>query len=292
VSIIVEPSDNAAALKAAIAGAHSSVHMTMYLLSNSGIINALIARKQAGVEVKVLLNQTFPDTSTSNSSVFTQLQNAGVQVQWAPSTFTLTHEKCVIIDGSTAWIMTMNATASSPTSNREYLAVDTQPADVQEAEAVFQADWSGMAITPNGALLVAPTTATSKLLAALNGATSTIDIEAEELSDYNVVNTLVTARGRGVVVKIVLADGTPSSAQLNAQNQLKSSGVSIVTLHYPYVHAKSAVVDGTSAYVGSENFTTASLQHNRELGLLVTNASEVQKVLMTTHADFAAGTAL
>src|SRR3954468_3121751 len=55
VRIIVEPSDNAGALVAAINSAQSSVHMTMYLLSSSTVVNALTAKRRAGKEVKVLL---------------------------------------------------------------------------------------------------------------------------------------------------------------------------------------------------------------------------------------------
>ena len=53
IKIIVEPTDRAAALISAIQSATKSVHMTMYLLSNSSVISALIAQKNAGHEVKV-----------------------------------------------------------------------------------------------------------------------------------------------------------------------------------------------------------------------------------------------
>ena len=52
------------------------------------------------------------------------------------------------------------------------------------------------------------------------------------------------------------------------------------------------VQDGTSAFVGSENFSTGSLKFNRELGVIFNAAAEVQKVLSTTASDFARGTAL
>jgi cardiolipin synthase len=117
-------------------------------------------------------------------------------------------------------------------------------------------------------------------------------MEAEELSDYQVVNALVAAKGRGATVHIVLSDQTPTTSGQNAINQLKSAGVSLVKLSNPYIHAKSFVVDGKTAYIGSENFTTGSLVYNRELGVLFSVASEVQKVLTTSKADFAAGTAL
>jgi len=58
----------------------------------------------------------------------------------------------------------------------------------------------------------------------------------------------------------------------------------------PDIH--QIVADGAQAYVGSENFTTGSLQYNRELGLITTNPPAVKVVGQTIAADFAAGTAL
>ena len=293
VTIIVEPSDNAAALIAAIRGATRSVHMTMYILSNSTIINALIAQQNAGHDVKVILNQTFPGGGGSNLTAFNQLQTAGIPVHWAPSTFTLTHQKTVILDSTTAWIMTMNAAASSPSSNREYLAVDREPADVAEAEAIFAADYAGTSWTPSGSLIVAPTNARPALVTLIRSANATIDMEAEELSDSNIVAALANEADSGVRVQIVLCDNVPSTAQANAIALLKMhANVRLVKVSTPYIHAKSIVVDGSVAYVGSENFTASSLLYNRELGLLVTAPAEVLKVLTTTRGDFARGTAL
>ncbi len=292
VTIIVEPSDNASALIAAIRAATRSVHMTMYILTNTSVINALIAQKNAGHEVQVVLNQTFPGGAGSNQAAFTQLQTAGVAVHWAPANFTLTHEKAVMIDGATAWIMTMNLANSSPSSNREYLAVDRDPEDVAQAEAIFAADFAGTAWTPSGKLLVAPVNARASLVALIRSATATIDVEAEELSDSYVVNALAAAGDSGVRVQIVMCDNAPSPSQATAVANLKLHNVHLVSVATPYIHAKSIAVDGKVAYVGSENFTTSSLLYNRELGVLVSAPAEVQKVVTTTRADFARGTPL
>jgi phosphatidylserine/phosphatidylglycerophosphate/cardiolipin synthase-like enzyme len=291
VSIIVEPSDDASGLVAAINGAKTSVHMTMYLLTSSTVISALINRHKAGVEVKVILNQTFPTgTSTDNSSVFSQLQTAGVSVVYAASTFTYTHEKCVIIDGKVAWIMTMNTTTSAPTNNREYLAVDTDPNDVAEADAIFTADYAHTAITPSGHLLVAPVNARDRMVVMINGAHSTIDLEGEEFSDSTVASALATAAVRGARVRIVLSNATPSANQTTAIATVKAKGATVVVQSSPYIHAKAMVVDGTSAYVGSANFSTGSLLYNRELGLIVTNPTELAKISSTIATDFSTGT--
>ncbi len=292
VSIIVEPSDDAQGLISAIQSAQASVHMEMYLLSNTSVIDALIAQQQAGRDVKVILNQSFP-SGGSNSGVYSQLQSAGVSVVWAPAGFTYTHEKGVMIDGKTAWIMTMNATQSSPTNNREYLAVDTDPNDVAEAEAIFAHDYADQAYTPSGNLVVAPTNARTKLVELIQMARSTIDMEAEELSDTystGIINALTTAGDAGVQVHVVLADSTSVSSTNLAT--LKAHHVQIVTFSTYYVHAKSIVADGRYAYVGSENFSAGSLGYNRELGIITGTATEVQKVLTTTQGDFSGGSPL
>jgi len=113
-------------------------------------------------------------------------------------------------------------------------------------------------------------------------------MEAEELSDAQILSALEAAGDRGVKVHVVLADAQSTTAAAT----LKQHGVQLVTFAKYYVHAKSIVVDGAYAYVGSENFSGGSLGYNRELGVLTNTASEVAKVETTTQSDFAAGTAL
>jgi phosphatidylserine/phosphatidylglycerophosphate/cardiolipin synthase-like enzyme len=292
VTIVVEPGDNGDMLVAAITGAATSIHMTMYQLTSTRVINALKSRKAAGKEVKVLLNKTFPGGMGSNASVYSELMAAGVEVRYAPANFQYTHEKALVIDNTTAFIMTMNASDSAFSGNREFVAIDTDSADVAETEAVFQADWAGTAITPSGKLLVAPDNAEAQLVALVDGATKTVDLEGEVLSADSILQALGRAQKRGCAVRIVLSDQTPTSAGALAITQLKQVGIPVRSLSNPYIHSKAIVTDGSLAYVGSENFTQNSLQNNRELGLVVGKQSEVDKVAGAIDADFKAGTAL
>jgi phosphatidylserine/phosphatidylglycerophosphate/cardiolipin synthase-like enzyme len=289
VQIFVEPSDNAQALVTSLQNAQTSIHMTMYLLTNNTVIGTLISKKKAGLDVEVVLNKNFPTTGTDNNTVFSQLSANGVQVVWAPAIYTYTHEKAVIIDGTSVWIMTMNVTFSSPTSNREYLALDTDPDDIAEAEEIFQADFTNSGPSPTGKLLVAPINARSKLLDLINNAQTKLDVEDEELSDSQIVPALVAAHDRGVAVRVVLSDDTPTTAGANAVTTLEADGIPVKKLSNPYVHAKAIVADDVLAYVGSENLTQNSLDANRELGLIVSAVSEVTKVEATIDADFTAG---
>ncbi len=290
-TVLVEPTDKAQALLSAIQAAKTSIHMTMYLMNDKRFINALIAQHTAGLDVKVILNKTFPMGAGTNAAVFSTLQSAGVSVAWAPAIFTLTHEKCVVIDATSAWIMTMNLESTS-SSNREFLGVDTIPGDVQEADAMFAADFAGTPYVPNGNLLVAPVNARDGLLALIATAKTSIDVEGEEFSDFKIADALVAAAKAGTKVRVVLADNAPTTSQTQAIARLKGASIPVVSVGTPYIHAKALVVDGARAYVGSENFTTGSLQYNRELGLITTNAASAASISQTIAKDFGVGTAL
>jgi hypothetical protein len=79
----------------------------------------------------------------------------------------------------------------------------------------------------------------------------------------------------------------------SAFSQLASDGVHV--LLYPdtssalYIHAKVIDVDSAKAFVGSENFSTASLDYNRELGLITTSASVLGPLNSALSADASGG---
>ena len=307
VSIIVEPDGQSAnQLLDEIDGATKSVYMTMYEIDDSRMLSALVARKQAGLDVQVVLDGSSM-TKSWNTPAYNQLSSGGVNVVWSSTSFTYTHEKTVIIDGAVAWIMTMNLNTSSPKDNREYLARDPDAADVAEATAIFKADHAHQSITPSGTLVVANTNARADLVALINSANSTVDIEVEEFSDNNsagITNAVVNAAKRGVAVRLVIANGTLDSAQTTADSDVKSAGGKIVmtgptsgngSAGNPYIHAKAIVIDcsGTTCargFVGSENLTGGSLGYNRELGVEISDPSELAKVKAAIDTDFASGT--
>jgi phosphatidylserine/phosphatidylglycerophosphate/cardiolipin synthase-like enzyme len=290
VRIIVEPSDDAAMMIAAIDGATSSVHMTMYLLTDQDVIDALVRAHGRGLDVRVVLNHSFPGAGTDNDTAFTMLAASGIGVHWAPTRYSLTHEKCIVIDGREAWIMTMNAAASAPTTNREYLAVDHEPVDVRDADAIFEADYAGNDYPSyDGPLLVAPINAQARLLDLITHAQHSIDVEDEELSDPGIVNALAGAAGRGVTVRVLVDAGSLTTAQQTAVTNLMNAGIPVRSLGSPDIHAKAIVVDGALAYVGSINLTTASMTHNRELGIVTDTPAAVMIVATTIAGDFAAG---
>jgi phosphatidylserine/phosphatidylglycerophosphate/cardiolipin synthase-like enzyme len=71
----------------------------------------------------------------------------------------------------------------------------------------------------------------------------------------------------------------------------KALGAEVKFQQHPHLHAKTLVVDGHAMYVGSVNFTTNSMDNNREFGLLVTTPSIVATVQRTMEQDWVGGLA-
>ena len=95
---------------------------------------------------------------------------------------------------------------------------------------------------------------------------------------------------RGVDVTVVM---TADSEWDTAFSQLESDGVHVVL--YPdtssalYIHAKVIDVDSAKAFVGSENFSTASLDYNRELGLITSSAGVLGPLNSALSSDISNG---
>ena len=74
---------------------------------------------------------------------------------------------------------------------------------------------------------------------------------------------------------------------------LESDGVHVVvfpdTASALYIHAKVIDVDNARAFVGSENFSTASLDYDRELGIITSSASVLSPLNSALASDISNG---
>src|SRR5690606_15103754 len=128
----------------------------------------------------------------------------------------------IIIDSSKAMIMTMNLTYTSPTTNREYLATDTDPQDVADLETIFAADFDNKAVNLESKLVISPAgnnsvhPARSHLKQLIDSAKTSLDIEAQALSDTGIVDAIILAHEAGVTVRLVVDADTLTSTGQNA----------------------------------------------------------------------------
>jgi len=261
----------------------------------AGAVNAAILAADArrGVRVRVLLDANF--VGRYNEPACSYLRAHGVAVRWAPSQFDVTHEKAIVADDRLAAIMTMNLTARYYTSSRDFLAFDRDPADVAAIHATFDNDWTNGGLPPaSPADLVWSPGAQDALVALIASARHTLLVENEEMNDSVVVHALQAAARRGVGVEVVM---TRQSDWASSFSALAQAGVAVRTYGASaplYIHAKAIVVDPGApharVFLGSQNFSVASLLYNRELGLITSRRAIVSRVAAVIRSDAAGAT--
>jgi phosphatidylserine/phosphatidylglycerophosphate/cardiolipin synthase-like enzyme len=280
-----------------INGAQTSINLTIYEIEDPQIISALIAAAKRGVAVRVLYNHySFVSYSHDpNAQYVTQLNAGGVQTKMAAQTFTVTHQKTFTFDGSVSIIMTFNLCPSYFATARDFGIVTSDPGQVAEITNVFEADWAYQPVSVSEPALVwSPDNSRTKILGIINGASKSLDVYNEETSDKASMAALIAAAKRGVTVRFITAVLTSagSSADGNAAERaaLNAGGVQAKGLNNPYIHAKMVLADygegGAQAFLGSENFSSTSLDKNRELGIILNDSGILSSIEQTFESDW------
>jgi cardiolipin synthase A/B len=293
-ALIIEPSGSFSPVYTLMKNARHSINVTMYEFSDSTAEGDLAAAAKRGVRVQVILDQR---ESSTNQAAYKYFSAHDIKVVWSSSAFQYTHQKTMTVDGSESVIMTANLTSQYYATSRDFLVTDTNPSDVAAIAAVFNADLAHRSITPgDGADLVwSPTDSQGKLLGLINGATKSLRIYSEEMGDTVVENALIAAAKRGVDVQVC---GENEDGEYNsAFAKLTRAGVHISYYDSPsgfYIHGKVIEADfGTShakVFIGSENFSSTSLNKNRELGLITSSPAILSAIASTFAGDFQRGT--
>ena len=282
-----EPQAGYGFIDAAIARAHHSVDLSMYELNDPTIIASLVAAQHRGVRVRVVLDRAYHG-GYENQNADAALARGGVLVRWAPAS-TIYHAKYMVVDDARAYVGTGNFTSQWYATTRDFWVEDTSPADVRAIERVFAADVSDRPVhVTNTASLVWSPGAEADLEALIGRAHHSLLIETEEMYSYGIEDTLVAAAQRGVSVTVVM---THSSYDASDLAYLVRHGVRVHETPTTglYIHAKVICVDcaggrGT-VFVGSQNFSTASLDYNRELGVITNDPLVVRAIEATVRGD-------
>lgn len=293
-AVDVLPAPGPGPVVSVITGARSSLEMEMYELTDQAVVNALVAAHHRHVNVTVVLDRDYTGGSV-NAQAYATLKSAGVKVYWGP-TNTIVHAKFVVADGTCALVGTGNLTPQYYSGTRDYWVATTIHAEVSSLAATAVRDARGVGVQANpGNLLYSPG-AESKLLSLINSATTSIQVESEEMDEPYVASALEMAARRGVSCEILMTQDSSYDAELSA---LKNAGC-VIKL-YPntasalYIHAKAMLIDSSTAhaevFVGSENDSVASLLYDREAGLILSKAAAprvLSQIEATFNSDFAA----
>ncbi len=191
----------------------------------------------------------------------------------------------MIIDGTVGIISTANFTYSAFTSNRDLGVTTTVPAEIDDLEGIFDADWRDEPTLLVDTLVLSPTNARALMSGLVASAKQRIDVYAEEMYDDSMVTAFIAAERQGVTVRILVPPS--NDADQGAQiDRLLAGGVDVRYLDSPTLHAKMILVDNRHVFVGSQNMSANSIEHNREVGLILSEAANVSRLAKVFQRDF------
>ncbi|MDE1161575.1 MAG: choice-of-anchor D domain-containing protein [Acidobacteriaceae bacterium] len=296
------------ALYALVDNATSTIDMSMYALQDSTMLSKMVAACGRGVIVRAALDGR--NEKSNNASAFSTLNSTtNCSAVYANTAFQAFHEKSMIVDKSTLVLMSGNLQSQYYSTTRDYFMVFNDAVDITAAEATFNMDFaagttasgttgtSDLSYQPSAGtdLIWSPTTAKQAMEDIINNATTTLVVENEELTSTPtyIMSDLESACNRGVDVKILIEneDGTYTKNL----NIVKAGGCTNNIHVYTdsngfYIHAKAVVADyGLSTqkvYMGSINYSDASMTQNRELGMYVTDQASVSLIYTNFIADY------
>ena len=281
-----EPEDGVVPFADRLNQATVTIDFAPFLLDAPGIIQALVNARQRGVRVRLL---TEPSHDKDNARALKVLGAAGAEIRSGNPTFGLTHAKYAVLDGSRSLIMTFNSTMKELPTHRDFAIEDTNPNDAQFFQELFNADWDRTAVgsIPDGFAL-SPDNADQVLPTLVRSAQRSLDVYAEKLEASPLMDAILDDARRGVAVRILADEPNHGKVPKPLLDLARRGQLQIRVPSNLGVHAKVIVLDGTTAYFGSENIEDAVGDRRRELGLMFEDGSIVGYLRQVFDRDWAA----
>jgi cardiolipin synthase len=291
--LIVEPDDGLEPVLRFIGSAQKSLLVKQFTLTDESLIAAIIDRRKAGVDVRVMLNAARSGGDRANDETFEQFEAAGISVQWANPKFYVTHEKSIVVDESAALVATFNMCLKYFTQTRDYGVIIDDPVHVAQIVEVFDADWNHEDWEPTvyRGLLWSNSNSRFHMARFIDTATRRIDVQHPKFVDAVILDHLAAAVERGVKVHVLcggrhgISDGDVLDTFASLRT-LRRFGAKVHKQKNLRVHAKLLIVDDERALVGSMNIDRSAFDLRRELGITVTEPAVVARLKAVFESDW------
>lgn len=293
--LIVEPDDGLGPVREFIETAQTSLLIKQFTFTEPSLIDAVIGRRSAGVDVRVMLNPQRSGGDRANDETYDQLKDAGVEVQWSNPKFYVTHEKSIVVDKTAAMVATYNLMVKYFTLTRDYGIITHDPQHVAQIVDVFDADWEHRDFTPPRyeGLLWSNSNSRYHMARFIDTAQRSLYIQHPKYVDAVILDHIAAAADRGVKVKVLCGgkhgisdwDILDTFASLRT---LRRFGVKVRKQKNLRVHAKLLIVDDERVLVGSMNIDRSAFDLRRELGVIIDDPAVVGRLGEVFSTDWKA----
>jgi phosphatidylserine/phosphatidylglycerophosphate/cardiolipin synthase-like enzyme len=291
--LIVEPDDGLEPVLRFISSAQTSLLVKQFTFTDETLTEAVVERKRAGVDVRVMLNAARSGGDRANDETFARFESAGIDVRWANPKFYVTHEKSIVVDEKAALVATFNMCLKYFTQTRDYGVIISEPEHVAQIVEVFNADWNHDDWVPEvyRGLLWSNSNSRFHMARFIDTATHRIDVQHPKFVDAVILDHLAAAIGRGVKVH-VLCGGKHGISEWDVLDTfaslrtLRRFGAKVHKQKNLRVHAKLLIVDDERALLGSMNIDRSAFDLRRELGVTINDPAVVARLKSVFTADW------
>jgi cardiolipin synthase len=320
----------------------SSIDLEIYTMKDFSVIAALKAAMARGVKLRIVQTDytlddchVFEASSSSDDPTCAPLKafvtyvrsQGGEYVPFSnelcgtPGQNCFQHGKILIADASKIMISTGNFDptslcdlAQSPTTcNRDFSLVTGDASVISTVQEIYNNDLKGTTFnlknilsSPAAKRVTVSPDSMAPLLALIQSAKTSIQVENQYLNDPTMNAALATAARRGVRVTVMVSSvsafgkltQTNDAWKINQWTQIFTqfdqagiqskifNGSMLIKNTEGYLHAKIVLVDGTEAWVSSVNGSTESITENREYGILSTEPQVIKLLTTVLTSDF------
>jgi len=255
------------------------VYIEVYMFTEKRLQESIIKAKKRWVDVKVVLEKNPYNAYNINNKTSDLLKKNNIEVIWSDTkNYSLNHSKFLIIDDEII-LSSGNLTYSTFAYNRDFFFFIKNKGVLETFIFIFENDFIWNKISPyHTNLVLSPDYSRKKLETMILSAKTSLDIYFQYLKDEHMFSLLIQKAEQGIDINIILAD-TAQEDNKNEIEKLRKLWVKVELIKTPKIHAKAILVDKTYLFMWSENFSTYSLDKNREVWLIIKDKTNISKFI-------------
>lgn len=268
-----------------IENSKEKVYIEVYMFTEKRIKSAVKKAFQNGVEVKILLEKDPYMAYSINDNFYNEFVKESINVKWSDTKdYALNHSKFMIID-DLAIISTGNLTYSTFTKNRDFFVITKDKKIVSDLIKLFNYDYSWEKIDIySDELVLSPTYSRLKLEDMIEKAQKEIKIYIQYVNDNKMAQKIIDKFEKNDIdIKIILAETAKNDE--NTKKMIEK-WINISFMKNPKMHSKAILIDNKYLFLGSVNFSSYSLDRNREVWLIIKNQKIIDEFTDIFTSDF------
>lgn len=258
-----------------IGSATKSIEIVIFRFDEREIESALAEAVARGVAVQALIAHTNRAGEESLRKLELRLLSVGVTVARTAGDLVRYHAKYMIIDRRELYVMAFNFTHLDILRSRSFAVITRKRSLVAEAVKLFEADSQRQAYQAGtDEFLVSPSNSRRRLAALLQRAKKELLIYDLKISDEEMIRVLAERAKAGVSIRVV------------GRVTQKVPGIQKRTMPRLRLHARTIVVDGKLAFVGSQSLRELELDSRREVGIIFKEPKAVFTLMKVFEEDW------